>query len=395
MTDLKSNIQLLLMSLDAVKLQQNDRHLELSEKLTQLSDSMQSSENRILSEISKNKLISELACSLKDKTTQTSPIMVKDLSVKEHFTSQCKTMSTCPDGPSPSTTNVPCTCGGISNTLSVQQKGNPGVTKMKGRKTFSVTSAGNAKDSVTDLGMSDDQTRWKSTITMDDAAVTSAHNLQLLCQDDSSMSLLHDSPLKNTSLYSEKENRVIVTRSKDKENSSKKPKPKHWRKKRTKNTTQVPCRAKSKLAPGNQPVIQQLANSVKATQDSFKLFSQNFGLPSLAVTSAPLRKTQKKNSLKFSLLRSQQIIGPSEIKGVSSTDQSGFAKAEQEPGHCEAPSWDRSNPHCNKSSECEEDKMIWFPSSSPFQNNSLIHPTQKTGQKDLLTLFFDSSEDTD
>ncbi|XP_056380716.1 interactor of HORMAD1 protein 1 [Hyla sarda] len=383
MTDLKVNIQLLLSALDMMKSQQNEKHLELSEKLTQLSGSMQSLEGRILSEIQNKKLVSEPACSLREKTTQTSPISVQDLSVKEHITTQCKTRGMSPDGPTPSPTNAPCTCGGISITSSVQHRGNPCVTEVKGRETFNVTSAGSARDSLADVNISNDQRRWKNAITMDDRAVTSAHNLQHLCQDDSYMQ--NDSPSRNNSLNSVKENRVIVTRSKTKNNSSKSLKINKPRrgKKRTKNTTQVS--SNSKHAPGSDPVTQ--ANSAKATQDCIMLCSQKCVSSILAVTPAPLRRTQRKNSLKFSLLRSQQIIEQSEIKGVGSDE-------EREPEHCKAPSWDSNNPHCSKSLECEEDKIVWFLSSSPLHNNSLTHSNQK-GQKDLLTLFFDSSDDTD
>ncbi|XP_069822910.1 interactor of HORMAD1 protein 1 isoform X2 [Dendropsophus ebraccatus] len=388
-SDLKSNIQLLLSALDTMKSQQSEKHLELSERLTQLSGSMQSSEDRILSEIRGSKLVSEPTCSLKDKTTQTSPICIQDLSIKEHITSQCKTISTSPDEPSPSSTHVSCTCGGISNTLSVQHRGNPCVTEVKGRKPCNVTSAGSARESLAEFKNSNDQTRWKNAITMDDTAVTSAHNLHYLCQDDSGIQ--NDNTSRNTRQYSKKENQVIVTRSKTKNNRSKRPKMNRPRKgkKRTKNTTQVPSRANfSQCAPGNEPVTQQWANTAKDTQDCFTPFSQNCGSSISAITPVLLRRTQRKNSLKFSLIRSQQLIEQSEIKGAGSGE-------ENEPGHCKAPSWDSNNPHYSKISECEDDKIVWFPSSSPLYNNSSTHPAQKKGQKDLLTLFSDSSDDSD
>ncbi|XP_075687800.1 interactor of HORMAD1 protein 1 [Rhinoderma darwinii] len=391
MTDLKSNIQLLLIGLDAIKLQQSEKHLELSEKLTQLSDSMQSSEERILSEIRKNKLVLDPVCSSEDKTTQTSPT-----SVHEHITSQCNTISPCPDGPSPSPAIVPCTCGGISKTFSSQHRENPCVTEVKDRKTFNETSAGSIGNS---LGVPNDQRKWKNVIAMNDTAVTSAYNLKHLHQDDRCMPLQHDNPSRNIHLYSGKENQIILTRSKDKNNSSKRPKTNKRRrglkKKRTKDAAQVPPRAdNSKQAPDNKPVTQQWVKSVKATRECFTLSSQNCGSSSLAVSPVLLRKT-KKNSLTFSLLRSQQIKEPSEMKTVSSGDRNIFAKKEKELGHGEVPSWDSNNPNCGKSSECEEDKMVWFPSSSPLHHNSSTHPAQKTGQKDLISLFFESSDDTD
>ncbi|KAM3915714.1 interactor of HORMAD1 protein 1 [Leptodactylus fuscus] len=368
-TDLRSSVQLLLMALDAIKLQQNEKHLELSEKLAQLSDFMQSSEDRILSEIRNNILASGPACGSKDETTQTSPISVRDLSVTEDPPSWCKTISARPDGPVPSPANISCTCGG-----------NPSIREVKGRKAINVTSARSVGDP------SADQRRWKNAITMAD---TFAHNLQYLGQDGRRMPIHQDSSPQNTDLYSEKENQVIVTRSKGKQNTSKRPKKSRrcLKKKGAKNAIQIHSRAdNSILAPGNEPDSQQRANS---SQDCFTLFSQSCGLSSFAVTPTPLRKAQKKKkSLNFIVLGSQQIIEGSERKGASAGDRSRFGKTERELG-CETSSWDDS--HCRK---CEEDKMGWFPSSSPVRGYNTTHPAQKTDLKDLLSLFTDSS-DTD
>ncbi|XP_066451030.1 interactor of HORMAD1 protein 1 [Eleutherodactylus coqui] len=381
MTDLKSNIQLLLLASDAIKSQQSEKHLELSEKLTQLSDFMQSSEQRILSEICKNKWISQPTRSSKDETTQTSPLSVQDPSAKQHLITS---VSTCPDGPSPA--NVPCTCGGISNTLSVRQKGNHCVTEEKGRKILNVTSVQSVRDALAD------QRKWKKAITVDDPAVTCVHNLQHVRQDDCCMPARRGKPPRNTT---EKENQVVVTRSKSENNTLKMPntnkQSRGLKKKTMKNTKQVPSRAKnSKPALVNKPFSQKQAKSVKATQDCSTFLSQTCASSSIAAIPAPLRKTRKKKSLKFSYSKSQEIAEQSKIKEGSSGDWSRFVKAEQEAGHCEVPSGDSNNPYCS-----EEDKMVWFPSSSPLHNYSTAHPTQKMGQKGLFTLFFDSSDDTD
>ncbi|KAM4022517.1 interactor of HORMAD1 protein 1 isoform 2-T2 [Anomaloglossus baeobatrachus] len=369
MTDIKSNIKLLLMASDAVKLQLSEKHLELSEKLTRLSDSVQSSEDRILHEIRKNKR--EPVCHIKDKTTQTSPVCEQEL-----VAPQCKAISPCPDGPSPSPANAPCTCAGIT-----KHQGHPLVRESRSRKTFDVTPA---QDSSTDLGVSNDQRRWKNALRRDDKAVTSARNLQHLCQDDSGMSLYHDNSPRNTSLCNERENPVIISRSKGKNNRPKTNKHRRGqKKKRAKNTTGADNLTH---APGNDPV--------KTTQDCNTFFSQKCGSLSLPVTPAPLRKTKTKNSLKFSLLRSQHIIERPEIKAASEGDGGRFTKPEREPGQYESPSWDGNNPHRDTGSECEEDNMVWFPSSSPLHNERSTLPAQKKGQKDLLSFFFDSSNDS-
>ncbi|XP_073425722.1 interactor of HORMAD1 protein 1 isoform X2 [Dendrobates tinctorius] len=366
MTDIKSNIQLLLMATDAIKLQQREKHLELSEKCTQLSDSMQSSEDRILNEIRKNK--PEPVCGIIDKTTQTSPRRVH-----EHVTPQRKATTI---GPSPSPANAPFTCAAIS-----QHRGKTLVKESKNRKTHDVTPT---RDSLDDLGASNDQRRRKNALSTEDKAVTSARNLQHLCQDDSGTSFHHDNSTRNISLCNERENPPILSRSKSKNNRTKTYKRRRGlKKRRAKCTTSAD---NPKQAPGNDPV--------KTTQDCVTFFSQKCGSLSLAVTPAPLRKAQKKNSLKFSLLRSQHIIERSEIKVASEGDRSRFTKPERELGQYEASSWDGNNPHRDTVSECEEDKMVWFPSSSPLQSERSTLPAQKKGQKDLLTFFFDSSDDS-
>ncbi|XP_073500937.1 interactor of HORMAD1 protein 1 isoform X2 [Phyllobates terribilis] len=362
-TDIKSNIQLLLMASDSIKLQQSEKHVELSEKLTQLSDSMRSSEDRIRNEIRKNK--PEPVYDRKDKTTQTSPRRVQ-----EHVTPQREAIST---GSSPSPANAPSTCAPIS-----QHRGKTLVKELKSRKPSNLTPT---RDSLADQGVSNDQRRWKNAISTDDKAVTSARNLQQLCQDDSGTSLHHDNSPRNTSLRNEKENPVIISRFKGKNNRIKAYKRRRGLKK--KGAKSATSSDNPKHAPGNDPV--------KTTQDCLTFFSsQKCGSLSLAVTPAPLRKTQK-NSLKFSLLRSQKIIERHEKEAAREGDGSRFTKL----GQYEASSRDGNNPHRDTGSECEEDKMVWFPSSSPLHSERLTLPAKKKGQKDLLTFFFDSSDDSD
>ncbi|XP_071985042.1 interactor of HORMAD1 protein 1 isoform X2 [Engystomops pustulosus] len=363
---LKSDLEQAIINLEK-KIQQKDSEVtDLKSNIQLLLTTLQSSEDRVLREIRQS---GSFSCSSIDKTTQTSPIVVPDLSLRERVTCECRTMITCPYGPA----NAPCTCGGISNNFTIQHRGNPGITHGTG----SETSTGSGRNN------SADQRRQKNVITIDNT-VTSARNLQHLCQDESFM------PIQQ---HIEEEHRVIVTRSKGKSYSAKKPKSykrrKGLKKKTAKMSAQVPSR------PDNPRHAPPAITPVTANQDSSTFFSQDCGSSCQAVTPTPLRKTQAKKSLKFSLLRSQQIIERSEIKVASSGDCVRFAKAERELGQCDVTSRDADDPHSDKSREREEDNMVWFPSSSPLHGHSLTYSAQETGEKDLLALFFDTSDDTD
>ncbi|XP_075039626.1 interactor of HORMAD1 protein 1 isoform X2 [Mixophyes fleayi] len=410
MTDLKSNVQLLLSAMDVIKLQQSEKHLELSEKMTWLSDSMKSSEDKILSEIHKINLVSELALNLKDKTTQTSP--VQDLSVQRHITSQINTMRTCPYGSPLSQTNIQSTSDGISNTLAVQQKENLCATDLKGLKICNVASVGNVRYYSNAAESSDvlqknykesdanNQTKsFKNNITLDDIGVNSVHSLQPLYQNDHCIPIEQDN-FQNTDPYYRKENISIVNRGKKntknpKRGKTNKPR-KNVKKKRTgpslKNTTPFISSANNaQYKSVNESVTHKWANSDKETQNCFTLYPESCE-PSLSVYPAPMRKTQQKKSLKFQLNRSHQTIKQSTEKETSAGDRASLSKTEPTLVHDDLPSWDSNDLYCSK--DCENN-MLWFPSSSPLLNNSSTHPVQKKGQKNFHSFFFDSSDDSD
>ncbi|XP_063797150.1 interactor of HORMAD1 protein 1 isoform X2 [Pseudophryne corroboree] len=413
MTDVKSNVQSLLSGIEVVKVQQSQKHLELSEKITLLSDSIKSSEDKILSEIHKIHLASRLALNMKNKTTQTSPAYFQDPSAQRDTTSQVKTMSTRPDGSPLSQTYGQSTCAGISNTLSLQHRENLCVTELKAINTCNATSVGNIVISSRDEESTDvlqksfkasdaknQTTPFRRNITTDDIAVKSVHSLPHLCQHDHGIPTEKDSPLENTDPNCGKENMLIVNRRKKYTNNPKRRKTnksrKNIRKKRTglstNNSTHASSRAignSAQYKSGKELFTHEPENSVEVTQHSLKLYTDSCK-SSLSIVPAPKRKTQQRKSLKFQLLRSHQPLEQSTNEGTCAGDGDGLFQSA--PTQSDVPLWDKNNLHCDKEGESN---MRWFMSSSPLLGGSSIHPVQKTGQKSFHSLFFDSSDNSD
>ncbi|XP_072254122.1 uncharacterized protein, partial [Pyxicephalus adspersus] len=392
LTDLKSNVQLLVKSMDAMKSQQCKKHLELSEKLTWLSNSIKSSEDKILSEIHNLNYVSKPALHLKENTTQTSP--VQNLPAEEHIASQYKTRTrTCLDGPAPSQSSAQNTC-------------NLYLTGLKGRPTHSaqsVSCTGNSCIAMESpegyLGSNTGGRRihFSKGDAIDDRTVKSVCSLQHFYHNDLCVPRVQDHLLQHTELNG-KENSLIACRSvaqtpgKQKANKRRK-NSKNRKALSNKNTTQVIPRAvagKSQDKSKNEPVTHKLGNFVRQTENCFTLHSESCE-SSLPVIPALVRKAKKKNSLKYSPLITQQTVMRSAKKETSNGNRDSFFKTEDLAEDSDLSIWD-SNPlnYCTDS----ENNVLWFAPASPPLNNASTNLIIQKQHQDLISVFFDSSDDS-
>ncbi|XP_018431586.1 PREDICTED: coiled-coil domain-containing protein 36 [Nanorana parkeri] len=399
LTDLKSNVQLLVKGMDAMKSQQCEKHLELSEKLTWLSNSIKSSEDKILSEIHNLNCLSKPACHLKENTTQTSPASVQDLPAEEHSTSQYKTR-TFVDCSALSQSSVQNTWDRISDGCSSSLTGFKGVTT---RSAQSAESTGNCCITLESPGdypgsnTGGRRVHFSKGVTTDDRAV---RRLQQFYHNDHCVPAAQNHLLQQTQPHNGKENRLFTSRPKEKSQTLRKPKAnkhkKHSKNRRgfsIKNTTQVISRAVASNAQEeskNEPVTHKWGNSVRQTENYFTLYSERCE-PSLPVIPGLVRKAQKKNSLKCTLLSRQQTIKQHAKKEASDCDRDNIPKAEDYPENSDLPIWDY-NP-LYYSTDCENN-MLWSSPSSPSLNITSTTSILQKQQQDLISVFFDSSDNS-
>ncbi|XP_073447885.1 interactor of HORMAD1 protein 1 [Aquarana catesbeiana] len=400
LTDLKSNVQLLATSVDAMKSQQCEKHLELSEKLTRLSDSIKSSEDKILSQIHNLNYVSKPAQHLKENTTQTSPTSAHNLPAEEHISSQFRTTGTCLDVSNLSHSRVQNTCDGISNGFPSQHRKNlcltglRGVTTRSGAKSLGSTeSSGVALESPENhLGSNAGGRR----VHFSKGDTTDVRCLQQFDHNDHCVPVEQDHLHQRTEQHNGKENRLTAFRCKKKKGNANKRREnsKNRRGFSIKNTTQVIPRAvagNSQDKSKNEPVTHKRDNSVRQTENCFTLCAERCE-SSLPVTPVPLRKAQKKNSRKCTMLIPQKTV--KQIANEENRDEGrdSVSKTEGYPEDSDLLIWDSKPLYCGTD---RKNSKAWFPPSSPSRNSSSTNLNIQEEQQDLISLFFDSSDDSD
>ncbi|MEE6502340.1 hypothetical protein FKM82_004489 [Ascaphus truei] len=418
-TNIRSNVQLLVECVDIIKSQQCEQHLELSEKLTWLSDYMKSSENKILNELQKIHLVPEVPLHLKDDTTQTSPIIVQDMSLKDHIKSQFKTMKTCRDTSSLSQTNVRSSSDGTSNTPFREDlclKDSAGAFKISHVTSPDVKDPSIDFDSCTDFFQKGPEQSDSLSLELSKRIL-----VEKLTNGDSTtvktvQALQHNKLYQNDHCTSHRQNNLFVLTNPSigtenmlpntitEKNTSHIKRKKackrkiNMRKKRThvpmkKNTGTVSksLANSSQVKSGNESVTWE--GSVQDSQkDYFNLYSESC-VPSLPVIQSPVRKAQQKNGEKCSVLSSHQTTEhPSSTKKeICAGESMVLSKTEQKIVH-----WDFSSQgshHLHYSIKSEND-MTWLCPSSPLPRNIRNPAVLPTEQKTFLSLFFDSSDDS-
>ncbi|XP_040214524.1 interactor of HORMAD1 protein 1 [Rana temporaria] len=397
LTDLKSNVQLLATSVDAMKSQQCEKHLDLSEKLTRLSDSIKSSEDKILSQIHNLNYVSKPAQHFKENATQTSPTSVQNLPAEEHISSQFRTTGTCLDVSNLSHSKVQNTCDGISNGFPSQHGENLSLIGLKGVTTrSSARSLGSTENSGVALESPENHPRSNvdsRRVHFSDTA--DVCRPQQFYHDDRCVPVEQDHLHQRTEQHNGKENKLTAFRCKKTKRSANK----RWGNSKNrrgfsiKNTTQIISRAvagNSQDESKNEPVTHKRDNSVRQRENCFTLYSERCE-SSLPVTPVPVRKAKKKNSLKCTKLSPRQTVKQNAKEDATDELRDSVSKTEDYPEDSDLLIWDSKPLYCD--TDCKNN-MAWFPPSSPPLNNSTNINIQKE-QQDLVSLFFDSSDDSD
>ncbi|XP_063284216.1 interactor of HORMAD1 protein 1 [Pelobates fuscus] len=413
LASLKCNVQLILSNMDILKSQQYEQQVMLSEKIGCLSDSIKSTENKILSELEKTNFAPQLACCLKENTTQTTPPVFSNISFKKQI-NQFRAKETCQEVSPVSKISGQCPCNVNSNMISADLVGNVNATVSAAAQKFLNVKSMNCVEKFASgceySPVSQGGSEKPNPAASDPFQVLAVEKENILCKTIPKH--IHTSQLEkeqeNYLDISSIQNRLNIGYSCSEENSllnNKARESVRCQKRRTTNKHKVLSQKKqSECSKKNNKGTVARTSYVRAAkksgssewvnpvinsqQENFTFHSESL-VPSLPVIHAPVRKAQKKTRDKFSLLYSHQTARQHSSSNLySSGDRVSSYKTE----HVH---WNFSTQESNIAhySIKNENPMAWLCPSSPLQDNITYNSHLQEEEDNVITLFFDSSDE--
>uniref|UniRef100_A0A8C5WJL3 Interactor of HORMAD1 protein 1 n=1 Tax=Leptobrachium leishanense TaxID=445787 RepID=A0A8C5WJL3_9ANUR len=402
---MKCKVELLLSNMDALKSQQCEQQVRLSEKLGWLSDYMKSSESKILCELEKMN-VPKTVLNIKDNTTQTSPATLANVSLKDHV-EQLEPKETGTGASLNSQTSGRCTC---NVSVSTDRGENISLSEtMAAQKSSNLRCMNYIKNLP--AGSEFSNILWKGPQQLNIAYLDQSQLLSIekenimdpgkAKENDPNASNFQDGMIETIGSSCVEENRLPKNKAR---------KPARCRKRGTANRNKIfskrkksKCTTKSnrdtvsgnltrtsQVKYGNKPVSSERQDSLSDfQQESIALLSRS-SVASLPVIHAPMRKAQKKVKEKCSLLSSHQIVQ----QQASSKTQSPSYSSRADRYNRETAHWGFSTQESDMSQYTIKLQYpnSWLCPSSPLLDNNQDSPVWQE-DNDVLSLFFDSSDE--
>ncbi|KAM8930799.1 interactor of HORMAD1 protein 1 [Pelodytes ibericus] len=408
MTNLKSNVQLLLSNMDELKSQQCEQQVILTEKLGWLSDYIKSSENKIISELQKINLLPVFTHGWKDITTQTSPITSLNILPKDRTKSHLKITQNAPVTSSVSKDKVQRT---VSETSTVYSLAFPGSVSapVKTLRSFNLKSINCVNNSWTgykssEISQTSPQRLTSTPLDLSQVQDVKKNDIWVSGRLKHMPTTRHedrDSSKKETRLTEAvdpscgKESPLLgsVAKKKSQKRGTASKAKTLTRKKRSKKTDTGPIsrRLANQVNFGNKSVGLDRENSFTDSQQDRITHHAERRVSSLPTIHAPVRKVQKKNRNTCSILCSHETM-----QQQSSTKKPSYARDMVGVYKSQVVRWDLSRQESDDLHYTAKNgnHMAWLCPSSPLLDNSPPQPLVQAKGKDFLSLFFDSSDDS-
>ncbi|XP_053325599.1 interactor of HORMAD1 protein 1 [Spea bombifrons] len=394
MADLKSNMQLLLSNMDALKSQQCEQQVILSEKISWLSDYIKSSEDKIISELQKINLV---PLRLKDNSAQTSPAAIPNISLKNHVEPPFSVKTTLPERLPLLQGNIQPQTNGTSNAYSADPEENVSEStdcvknSSSGCEFSNISEKGptSRRKAVRIPTVSYNATQKHTQKSKHENSYDSSGNL--FKNVDSSFGK-ENAPRKNVAKENGQRNGKRGTANKHKTNYRKKPSGSS-RRKNTDAASRTLAKT-SKVKSRNEPVSLERGTSVIISEaDCLSRYTESCG-SSLPVIHAPLRKAQKKNRDQLSVLSSHQRTEQqsSAKRQPYAGDKTGLYTKEKKMFRWDFSTQEGMDLRCSLQNESH---LTWFCPSSPLLEISPSHPATQFEERNFMSVFFGSSDDSD
>ncbi|OCT85882.1 uncharacterized protein LOC108714688 [Xenopus laevis] len=406
---LKSDVQLLLTCLDALKARQCEHCVETSKKLTWFSDYVKSMENNILSELQKLSSAPKLSLHLKDNSSQTYPESVPDKSLGESSKSQLRALKTYEGDSLLHQSNLP-----MRSDLTNDRFARKGCASCHVKENTCMECSHGARKDCFRAPLRGLESRMfhkfpetSDSHTFQRTLVEKPPILENPSLQFTQISQIRQLPINGNcqetylpgvaEKFSGRENvvgNVSGRKGKNVKGKKAKKRKKPAKRKRThcpleNNTVKVSRTLAESSQNESENISWGFGCSVKESAEDYPTLHSESSVPSLPV---PERKTRRKNVKKLPLLcsneRQEQLS--STKHDVCVGERVGVSMAEQKLMCWDFASEDSNHLHY---SITRENHMAWVPPSRPLFENGLTQPLLLTEQK-TFSLFFDSSDDS-